>query len=97
MGPDHSRIVHAEYRSDATSSNTGEPGQAGGRKGALRDYVEKFSPETVQEMARVVSQEAAQLIEMQTGALFGDYRQLQEQMKVRVTAHGRPEHLHIKA
>ena len=71
------------YQADAASSNTStSPGQAGSRKGALRDYVDKFSPETVQEMARVVSQEAAQLIDMQTAALFGDYRQLQEQMKV---------------
>lgn len=55
---------------------------SGPRKGALRQYVDSFGPETVQEMARVVSQEATTIIEMQTVALFGDYRVLQEQMEV---------------
>lgn len=73
----------AGYQSDTASSNISGGGQAPPKKGSLKDYVDKFSPETVQEMARIVSQEAAQLIDMQASALFGDYRQLQEQMQVK--------------
>ena len=51
----------------------------------MRDYIEKFGLETVQEMARVVSMEASQLIETQTVGLFGDYRVLQEQMRVSIS------------
>lgn len=76
-------ICYAGYQSDASSSTIGgSSSESQPKKGSLREYVDKFSPETVQEMARVVSQEAAHLIDMQTLALFGDYRQLQEQMKV---------------
>jgi len=71
-------LAIAGSQSDASSQ---EP-----KKGALRDYVNKFGPETVQEMARVVSLEASQLIETQTVALFGDYRLLQEQMQVCVVS-----------
>lgn len=67
----------------ATSSEGSGSPREQSKKGSLREYVDKFSPEVVQEMARVVSQEAAHLIDMQTLALFGDYRQLQEQMRVR--------------
>ena len=75
--------VLAGYQSDTASSNIGNGSEESkAKKGSLRDYVNRFSPETVQEMARVVSQEAAHLIDMQTAALFGDYRELQEQMKV---------------
>ena len=72
----------AGYQSDTASSNISGKGQESPKKGSLKEYVDKFSPETVQEMARIVSQEAAQLIDMQASALFGDYRQLQEQMQV---------------
>jgi len=78
----------ASYRdtgsSGTSSSDSGSQSDASSqepKKGALRDYVNKFGPETVQEMARVVSLEASQLIETQTVALFGDYRLLQEQMQ----------------
>lgn len=73
----------AGYQSDtASSSFSGSSGQSSPKKGSLRDYVEKFSPEAVKEMASLVSVEAAQLISLQMKALFGDYQQLQEQMQV---------------
>ena len=70
----------AGYHS-SPSAGLGGAGKSVSR-GALRQYVDSFGQETVQEMARIVSQEAATLIEMQTGALFGNYRALQEQMEV---------------
>jgi hypothetical protein len=72
-----------------SQSGAGSQGKGGDQEpktGALRDYVDKFGPETVQEMARVVSVEASQLIETQTVALFGDYRLLQEEMRVNLSS-----------
>ena len=75
----------AGFQSDTVSSNwgnAGPSGQAERPQGKFKQYVNSFGPETAREMARVVSQEAAKLIEMQTVALFGDYRLLQKQMEV---------------
>lgn len=82
--PQQLKHLGAGFQSDATSSNMDMGGsRESGGKGALRRYIESFGPDTVQEMARVVSQEAATIIDMQSVALFGDYRVLQEQMEVR--------------
>lgn len=52
-------------------------------KSALRKYIEKFDQTTMVETARIVSQEGAALVERQTTALFGDIKQLTQQMQVR--------------
>lgn len=76
------RTGQQDSQSDASSSNTANESQQRPKRGALRQYVDTFGQDTIQEMARVVSQEAATIIEMQSVALFGDYRLLQEQMEV---------------
>ena len=77
--------MNVGYQSDAVSSNiSGASSSSSSSKpeGRFKRYVNSFGPDTAREMAKVVSQEAATLIEMQTVALFGDYRQLQKQMEV---------------
>ena len=79
------RGCSAGFQSDAIAGSlgAGQPqSKDGGGKGSLRSYVETFTPETLQEMARILSAEAATLVEMQTTALFGDFKVLQKQMEV---------------
>jgi class 3 adenylate cyclase len=49
----------------------------------LRKYVEGFDQATMIDTARVVSAEGAALVERQTTALFGDIKELTQQMQVR--------------
>ena len=49
--------------------------------GSLRRYVESFDVSALREMAAIVSLEGAALVERQTLALFGDVKQLQEEMQ----------------
>lgn len=81
------RSGQQDTQSDASSSSPSPDARQRPKRGALRQYVDTFGPDTIQEMARVVSQEAATIIEMQSVALFGDYRLLQEQMEVCCHAH----------
>ena len=63
---------------------TGEPETAsspGPSSGNLRRYVEAFDVAALREMAAIVSLEGAALVERQTLALFGDVKQLQEEMQ----------------
>jgi hypothetical protein len=50
-------------------------------KSALRQYVETFDQTVLQEMARLVTVEGSALVERQTKALFGDVKQLQQEMQ----------------
>lgn len=50
------------------------------RKASLKEYVNSFDQATLIETANILSQEAASLVERQSTALFGDVRQLQQQM-----------------
>lgn len=79
----------AGYQSDAISSNLGSGATSTSNNDSsqpvgseFKKYVSSFGPETARDMAKVVSQEASRLIEMQTVALFGDYRLLQREMEV---------------
>jgi class 3 adenylate cyclase len=49
----------------------------------LRKYIEGFDQATMIDTARVVSAEGAALVERQTTALFGDIKELTQQMQVR--------------
>jgi hypothetical protein len=51
------------------------------QRSALRRYVEGFDQTTMIETARVVSVEGAALVERQTAALFGDIKELTQQMQ----------------
>ena len=51
------------------------------KKGALRKYVESFDQEAMMATAKLVTVEAAGLVERQTNALFGDVRDLQNEMQ----------------
>jgi len=51
------------------------------RKGSLKEYVEAFDQATLVETARILSIEAAALVERQTHALFGDVQELKKQMQ----------------
>ena len=77
----------AGYQSDTVSGSTGASSSQSSSESTLRKYISSFGPETVKEMARVASQEATTLIEMQTVALFGDYRLLQKEMEVGPKSH----------
>jgi len=61
--------------SSSSSSLTQKP------KSALRQYVETFDQTVLQEMARLVTVEGSALIERQTKALFGNVKQLQQEMQ----------------
>ena len=54
------------------------------RKSKMQEYVESFDQETLVETARIVSAEAAMLVERQTSTLFGDVQQLQQEMQAAV-------------
>merc|ERR1711871_1549458 len=51
------------------------------RKSKMQEYVESFDQETLVETARIVSAEAAMLVERQTSTLFGDVHRLQQEMQ----------------
>merc|ERR1711871_798782 len=51
------------------------------RKSKMQEYVESFDQETLVETARIVSAEAAMLVERQTSTLFGDVHRLQQDMQ----------------
>ena len=51
------------------------------RKSKMQEYVESFDQETLVETARIVSAEAAMLVERQTSTLFGDVHLLQKEMQ----------------
>ncbi|CAG9462242.1 unnamed protein product [Pedinophyceae sp. YPF-701] len=59
-------------------------GAAPKEKAALRQYVESFDAPTLASTARLVSMEGAALVERQTTGLFGNVRELQEQMRAAV-------------
>eukprot|EP00210_Caulerpa_lentillifera_P003399 g3243.t1 len=50
-------------------------------KNLLRQYVESFDQEALRKIASIVSLEAASLVERQTLALFGDLKQLHNEMQ----------------
>lgn len=50
------------------------------RKASLKEYVNSFDQATLVETANILSIESASLVERQTSALFGDVRELQQQM-----------------
>ena len=75
------------FQSDAVSDGFRESTSNAGQQsqGRLKKYIHSFGSNTAREMARVISQEATTLIEMQTVALFGDYRLLQKEMEVHLS------------
>jgi hypothetical protein len=80
--------------SSSSSSKGGSSEEAGSRprgpvrsassrgRSALRKYIEGFDQATMIDTARVVSAEGAALVERQTTALFGDIKELTQQMQV---------------
>lgn len=59
----------------------GENGEPQSEKGVLKRYVESFDQEAMLATARLVTREGAALVERQTEALFGDAKELQEEMQ----------------
>lgn len=65
----------------ASSSSSSSSSLIQKPKSALRQYVETFDQTVLQEMARLVTVEGSALVERQTKALFGDVKQLQQEMQ----------------
>mmetsp|Transcript_21762 Transcript_21762/g.39124 ORF Transcript_21762/g.39124 Transcript_21762/m.39124 type:complete len:560 (-) Transcript_21762:1666-3345(-) len=77
-------------RADNEESEESAPEDKPGRKMRLKDYIESFTPEQMNETARIVSVEAARLIQDYESALFGDLGELQQQFNDALTAEGPP-------
>lgn len=73
--------VGADNPPQGPSADPNVPRSKGSQKSALRKYVESFDQATMVETARVVSVEAAALVERQASALFGDIKKLTQQMQ----------------
>lgn len=65
----------ADYKSSTASSSSGS-GTGGGKRNILKEYVEKWDENTVAEMTRVLSVEAAEVVQRQTTAVCGDVKEL---------------------
>lgn len=68
-------------RSAGTESPSPSRSPAQLKKGALRKYIEGFDQAAMVEVARIVSQEGAALVERQTSAVLGDIKDLSVQMQ----------------
>lgn len=76
------RLFRDEDAADVAAAAAAAAGTAPApAKPVLRAYIESFDQKTMAETARVVSVEAASLVERQTSGLFGDIQRLQLQMK----------------
>jgi len=72
--------------SSSEDEETDQVPKPASRKDSLKSYIASFDSDTMLETARILSLEAAALVERQTTALFGDVKTLQQQMSEAIGA-----------
>jgi hypothetical protein len=72
--------------SSSEDEETDQVPKPASRKDSLKSYIASFDSDTMLETARILSLEAAALVERQTTALFGDIKTLQLQMSEAIGA-----------
>lgn len=81
-GDPDSVIIDTDQKGGSESSRSGSSGgSGGGKRNILKEYVEKWDERTVAEMTRVLSAEAAEVVQRQTTAVCGDVKKLMKEMR----------------